>query len=86
MHSQLWRSINDITALFTAKPIAVPLTLLLLAKIYWISPDTLVYVLGLLLLSTLVTARWGIHYLATRRIEFIEEYERQKSSDNPPAG
>jgi len=78
MHRENWQSLNDIVALFTARPIALPLLGLLLIKIYMISPEAILYVAGLLLLSCLATLRWGIHYLALRRIEFSQEFKRQK--------
>ncbi len=78
MQREQWQSLNDIIALFTARPIAVPLLGLLLIKIYMISPGAILYVAGLLLLSTLSTLRWGLHYLAIRRDEFNEEFKRQK--------
>ncbi len=78
MQREQWQSLNDIIALFTARPIAVPLLGLLLIKIYMISPGAILYVAGLLLLSTLSTLRWGLHYLAIRRVEFNEEFKRQK--------
>ncbi|MAZ87725.1 MAG: hypothetical protein CL693_08765 [Cellvibrionaceae bacterium] len=78
MQREYWQSLNDIIALFTARPIALPLLALLLIKIYLISPETLVYVGALLLLSTLSALRWGIHYLAMRKLEFVEEYRKQR--------
>ncbi len=78
MQREQWQSLNDIVALFTARPVAVPLLCLLLIKIYMISPDTILYVAGLLLLSSMATLRWGIHYLAVRRVEFNDEFKRQK--------
>ncbi len=74
-----WQSLNDIVALFTARPIALPLLVLLLVKIYQISPETLIYVGALLLLSTLSALRWGIHYLAVRKLQFAEEYRKQRN-------
>ncbi len=78
MQREYWQSLNDIIALFTARPIALPLLALLLIKIYLISPETILYVGALLLLSILSALRWGVHYLAMRRIEFAEEYRRQR--------
>lgn len=78
MQREHWQSLNDVVALFTARPVAVPLLGLLLIKIYMIAPDTILYVAGLLLLSTMATLRWGIHYLAVRRVEFNNEFKKQK--------
>ncbi len=77
MQREYWQSLNDIIALFTARPIALPLLVLLLTKIYLISPETIAYVGALLLLSIMSALRWGIHYLAVRRVEFAKEYHRQ---------
>lgn len=78
MPHEHWQSLNDVITLFTARPIALPLLVLLLIKIYLISPETIVYVGALLLLSVLSALRWGIHYLTTRRYEFFEEYRKQR--------
>lgn len=86
MPKGFWLSVNDLALLFTARPIALPLILLLVIKLYLINPTTLVYTLGLLLLSVLVAMRWSIHLIAKQKLSFLKIFKEQKlkqQSDNP---
>lgn len=81
---ELWNTLNDLTTLFTARLIAIPLLGLLIYKLYLIEPETLVYACALSALTCLSGARWGISYLATHPKAFMAHYtllkEQKKSA------
>ena len=80
MPKDFWRSVNDLALLFSARPIAVPLILLLLVKLYTLHPATLIYSLSLLLLTILVSMRWSIHLIARHRLAFLKIFKQQRSN------
>jgi hypothetical protein len=75
------RTLNDLALLFSAKPIAVPLILLLIFKLYTLEPATFFYTLGLLLLTTLFVMRWCIHLIAAKKLTFLAIY-KEMDKDN----
>lgn len=83
MSKELLRSLNDLALLFSARPIALPLIILLTAKLYTLNSATLVYSLGLVLLTVLATMRWSIHLIAKHKLAFINALRstNKKSSE-----
>ncbi|BFM16303.1 hypothetical protein R50073_24860 [Maricurvus nonylphenolicus] len=78
MKQQLLSYASDLAALLTNRPIALTLLTLLLYKIYSLAPETLLYSLAILLLSSLCAARWVLHYIAQKHIEYAETYQAIK--------
>ena len=74
MPQEFWRSAQDLALIFSARPIAIPLIVLLLAKLYSLEPATLAYSVGLLLLSILFSMRWCVHLIARHRKAFLTIY------------
>ena len=82
MTREFWQSVNDLALLFTARPIAFPLIILLIVKLYTLNPATLVYALGLLLLTVLVSMRWSIHLIAKHKLAFLTVFKEQRKKQN----
>lgn len=78
MKQQLITCAGDITALLTNRPVALTLLALLLYKTYSLAPETLMYSLAILLLSSLCAARWVLHYIAQKHVEYAEAYHTVK--------
>jgi hypothetical protein len=78
MKQQLIHCASDLAALLTNRPIALILLTLLLYKIYRLAPETLIYSLAILLLSSLCAARWVLHYIAQKHAEYAEAYHTVK--------
>jgi len=74
-------TLNDLTALFTARFIALPLLFLLIYKLYLIEPDTLLYACALAALTCLSGARWGIAYLTKHPKAFMAQYTYLKKQE-----
>jgi len=79
---EFWNTLNDLTTLFTARLIAIPLLGLLIYKLYLIAPETLIYACALTTLTCLSGARWGISYLATHPKAFMAHYTLLKEQKN----
>lgn len=80
MPKEFWQSVNDLALLFSARPIAIPLILLLIVKLYSLNPATLIYTLGLLLLTVLASMRWSIHLIARHRLAFLKILKQERST------
>ena len=80
MPREFWRSVQDLLLIFSARPVALPLMILLVIKLYSLNPATLMYSLGLLLLTCLFSLRWCIHLIARHKLAFLTIYKdvRQK--------
>jgi len=78
MPQGFWRSVEDLVLIFSARPIALPLMVLLLIKLYSLDPATLVYSVSLLLLSCLFSMRWCIHLIARHKNAFLTIYSEIK--------
>ena len=72
-----WERINDLTVLFTARPVAVPLIILLAAKIYSLAPSSLLYMLALVFMTGLFAMRWSLHMIAQHKVAFAKENQQQ---------
>lgn len=82
MPQEFWRSAQDLVLIFSARPIALPLMVLLVLKLYSLEPGTLIYALGLLLLTVLFSIRWCIHFIARNKNAFLTVYkDMQKKGD-----
>ena len=78
MPSSVWQSLNDLTTMLSARPVALPLIILLIAKIYSLAPTSLFYVLGLMLLTGLFAVRWGFYLVARQKYAFAQIYKEQQ--------
>ena len=81
MPQDFWRSAQDLLLLFSTRIIAIPLIILLIFKLYTLNPATLIYSLGLLLLTTLFSMRWCIHLIARNKLAFLTIYKEVKKSE-----
>jgi len=81
---EFWNTLNDLTTLFTARFIALPLLGLLIYKLYLIEPGTLIYACALSALTCLSGARWGIGYLVTHPKAFMAHYTYLKEQESAP--
>ncbi len=82
MPQEFLRSVQDLILIFSARPIALPLMVLLVLKLYTLEPATLIYSLGLLLLTVLFSIRWCIHFIARHKNAFLTVYQdMQKKKD-----
>lgn len=80
MSQEFRRSLQDLVLIFSARPIALPLMLLIVVKLYSLNPATLFYALGLLLLSCLFSMRWCIHLIARHKLTFLAIYKETKEN------
>ncbi len=78
MKKQALAALNDLTTLFTARGIAIPLILLLLFKIYSLAPESLIYVMCALLLTAAGSIRWSLHYIVNHKLVFAKLYNKSK--------
>ena len=80
MPQEFWRSAQDLALIFSARPIAIPLMILIVFKLYSLNPSTLVYTIGLLLLSILFSMRWCVHLIARNKLAFLTIYNEMKKN------
>ena len=81
MPQEFWRSVQDLVLIFSARPIALPLMVLLIFKLYSLNPATLLYAIGLLLLTSLFAIRWCVHLIARHKLAFLTIYKQQQLDD-----
>jgi hypothetical protein len=81
MPQEFWRSIQDLLLIFSARPIALPLIILLVIKLYSLNPGTLIYSLGLVVLACLFSMRWCIHLIARHKLAFLTIYSDIKKKE-----
>ena len=81
MPQEFWRSLQDVALIFSARPIAIPLIILLVVKLYSLNTATLAYTLGLFLLTVLFSMRWCIHLIATNKHAFLTIYRDQREKE-----
>ncbi len=73
-------SLNDLAALFSARLVALPLTLLLAFKIYSLSPSALIYATGLAVITSLLLIRWSLHFIVKHKKLFAQIYAQQQKN------
>ena len=78
MPQEFWRSVQDLVLIFSARPIALPLMGLLVFKLYTLNPSTLIYAVGLLLLTCLFSMRWCLHFIARHKQAFLTIYSEMQ--------
>lgn len=78
MSSEILRSMQDVGLLFSSRPIAIPLIILIIAKLYFIDPSTIFYSIGLLLLTGIFSMRWCIQLIARNKLEFLTTFKKLK--------
>ena len=82
MPQEFWRSVQDLALIFSARPIALPLIILIVFKMYSLNPGTLIYALSLLLLTCLFSMRWCIHLIARHKLAFLTIYKETRKKNN----
>ena len=81
MPQEFLRSLQDVVLIFSARVIALPLMVLLVIKLYSLNPDTLIYSIGLLVLTCLFSMRWCIHLIARNKFAFLTIYNDIRKND-----